>query len=155
MKRLRLWVLATLGWFFTFYCIDALNPSIDVAPFVYIFAGFAAVISVVFPWLRKLSLTVQLVLCFLAFMGFKAYLGRHTEPEENGPDTEVEIYFRIIVDWRYQSQRQDELSLHRAAIVISQVPIEVGAGRERFYRYQPSHSPFRMLACGLDDARVI
>lgn len=89
------------------------------------------------------------------FTGFKAYLGRHTEPEENGRDTEVEVYFRIIVDWRYQSQRQDELSLHRAAIVISQVPIEVGAGRERFYRYQPSHSPFRMLACGLDDARVI
>ena len=89
------------------------------------------------------------------FTGFKAYLGRHTEREENGWDTEVEVYFRIIVDWRYQSQRQDEMSVHRAAIVISQVPIGVAAGREKFYRFRPSLSPFRMLACVLDDAKVI
>ena len=90
-----------------------------------------------------------------SFSGFKAYLGRRTEQEENGRQIDLEIYFRIIIDWSYQSRRQDELSLHRAALVISQVSIGDDAGRERFYRFLPSLSPFRMLACVLDDAQVI
>lgn len=90
-----------------------------------------------------------------SFTGLKAYLGRRTEQGENGQPIDVEIYFRVIIDWNYQSRHQDELSLHRAAFVISQVPIGNGAGRERFYRFLPSLSPFRTLACALDDAEVI
>ena len=89
------------------------------------------------------------------FSGFKASLGRHTEPDEYGREIEVDVYFRIIVDWNYQSRRQDKLSLHRAAIVISQAPIGVGAGPEKFYRFLLSLSPFRMLACVLADAQAI
>lgn len=100
---------------------------------------------------RKSSLQSQIP----HFSGFKAYLGRHTELEADGRNIEADVYFRIIVDWSYQSRRQDELSLHRAAFVISQVPIGAGAGGERFYRFLPSRSPFRMVACVLGDARVI
>jgi len=87
------------------------------------------------------------------FSGYKAYLGRHIDYENDGRAVEVDIYFRLIIDWRYQTRRQNALSLHRAAFVLSQVP--TGSGRERIYRFLPGQRPFRMLACVLQGAKVI
>jgi len=87
------------------------------------------------------------------FSGYKAHLGRHIDNDSDGRAVEVDVYLRLIIDWRHQTRRQNALSLHRAALVLSQVPI--GDGREKFYRFQPDQRPFRMLACVLQGAQVI
>ncbi len=89
------------------------------------------------------------------FSGLKAFVGRKIEREEDGREIEVNVYFRIIVDWGYQSQNQEVLSLHRAAVVITQKPVGVGGGQEKFYRFLPNLSPFQMLVCVLGDGRGI
>lgn len=87
------------------------------------------------------------------FGGFKVYLGRHTE-RDGGRDVSVDLYLRIIVDWTYETAQHERLAVHRAAAVVSQVPLNTGAAHERFYRFAPSARPFRMLACVLDRRQI-
>ncbi len=91
------------------------------------------------------------------YSGFKALVGRLTEDDENGGEFEVDVYVRIIVDWTYPTRRTSEVSLHRAAFVISQVPVSSvnWPAREMYYRFLPNHSPFRMLVCALNTGQVI
>lgn len=85
------------------------------------------------------------------FAGFKVHLGRHVESEA-GRELEVDVYFRIILDWSYRSPRYGDMSVHRAAFVVSEVPAGIEAHRERFYRFLPNRRPFQMMACALADA---
>ncbi len=91
------------------------------------------------------------------FSGYKALLGRQTKRDENGRQLEVDVYFRIIIDWQYETPRAEELSVHRAAYVIYEVPADSGdrPGREMYYRFPPSQAPFRLLACVPADAVAI
>lgn len=91
------------------------------------------------------------------FSGYKALLGRQTRQNEHGRPVEVDIHFRIIFDWNYETPRARELSVHRAAYVISETPVNAGdrPGREMFYRFPPKRSPFRLLACVPTDAMKV
>ncbi len=86
------------------------------------------------------------------FSGFRVLVGRHTQHDDNNNIIEANIYVRVVIDWSPQAQHTGELSLHRAAFIISQIPLNMTdqASREMYFRFPPNHSPFRMLACTLN-----
>lgn len=90
----------------------------------------------------------------MSFFGLKFWLGRHTGHDENNRETDVNAYLRIIIDWEDQASQAKEISVYRAAYVVSQVSVtEIdGSLKEMFYRFLPNRSPFQTLACVPVDA---
>ena len=89
--------------------------------------------------------------------GYKARLGRLTEVSDGDLEIAVDVYFRIIIDTTHQARYGNGISLHRAAYVISQVPIRAEGPplREMYFRFPPNRRPFRMLACFTESGEAI
>lgn len=81
------------------------------------------------------------------YWGIKARVGRYGEKDADARHSESEVYVRLVIDWRYRTRHQDRMSLHRAALVVSQETLVMGEAKESFYRFFPSQRPFLMLAC--------
>ncbi len=92
-----------------------------------------------------------------SFFGFKTLLGRRANQRKDGQEGNVDVYFRIIIDATHQTRSTREVSLTRAAYILSQVPVSTEAQpvREMYYRFWPTRSPFRMLACILKKGQAI
>jgi GGDEF domain-containing protein len=92
VKRLRFWVIATLGWFFILYNIERISAPINLASFVYLLTAIYAILIIAVPWLQKISLHWMWALPLPLFFALKIWFG-YRIAEGNLPVTITEIFF--------------------------------------------------------------
>jgi GGDEF domain-containing protein len=91
VKRLRFWVVTTLGWFFLLYNIERISDPINIASFVYLLTAIYAILIIAYPLLQKMPLYWLFAMPLPLFFTLKIWLG-YKIVDGNLPVTVTEIF---------------------------------------------------------------
>ena len=162
MKRMRFLVAILVIWLFFFYNIERLSEPINITNVAYTFVPLMAVLTILVPRLRKVSLGVLLVVPIPVFLVLKAWVkSRVWGTSLPLTVTEICAIALTIILARWVSNGLGEFESAIANITIGQVgklpePFSVGQGEmyREVRRARHHQRPLTLMAIGVEEESI-
>jgi GGDEF domain-containing protein len=162
MRRLRFLVAILIIWLFLFYNIERLSKPININRVAYIFVPIMAILTILVPRLRKVSLGVLLVVPIPIFLVFKAWLGYLVWGTAIPLTvTEICVIALTTILARRVSNGLREFESAIANITIGQVgklpePFSTGQGEmyREVRRARHHQRPLTLMAIGIEEGSI-
>lgn len=162
MKRMRFLVVMLIIWLLFFFSIERLSEPINISRVAYPFAPIMAVLTILVPRLRKVSLWVLLVVPILILLMLKAWAGyRIWGSALTLTVTEVSIITVTTILAHWVSSGISEFESAIAHITIGQVdelPETFSTGQAEMYREvkraRHHQRPLALMAIGVEEGSI-